>query len=104
MKWLPKNLCKKLSVINGIGVCSLRDFVCSCWLCEFKEQCGKKVFDKCQVKLKDFKIISNVNDFYDIAVKKLDEKIESLLDGCDEAKIAGGMLFFREKEILHCFY
>lgn len=102
MKILPKNLCKKLSVVNGIGVCSLKDCVCNCWLCEYKDKCSR-LFDKCSLKSADFKEIPNASRYYDQATTNLDKQIERIIETEDNEKIIGGLLFQREQEILHCF-
>lgn len=78
--------------------------MCHCWQCEFKEKCGAKAFEKCQLKSEDFKEIPNANVLYDEAVESADRKIQSILKAEDAIKVLGGLLFRREEEILHCFY
>lgn len=104
MKLYPKNLCKKLSVVNRIGVCRLKNCVCSCWMCDHKDKCGKDVFNNCQLKSEDFKEISDAHIFYDNAIRKISNKIQLMMETEDNTKIMGGLLFHREREILHCFY
>jgi hypothetical protein len=104
MKFLPKNLCKKLSVVNGIGVCNLRNCLCRCWNCEYKKKCGKVAFEKCQLKSEDFKEIPNAFTLYDDAIKSADMQILSIMETEDATALVGGLLFRREEEIVHCFY
>ncbi len=100
----PRKICKRLSVRNGIGVCTLRDCVCNCWLCEYKEKCGKTVFSKCQLKSNKFRIISNVSSMYKEALKKIETELGLLIEKEGEKReIIGGLLQIRESEILHCF-
>ena len=104
MKFLPKNLCKKLSVVNGIGTCDLRNCLCRCWNCEINNKCGAEVFEKCQLKSVEFKEIPNAFALYDDAVKIADKEIHSLMEREDPISVVGGLLYRREAEILHCFY
>lgn len=104
VKFLPKNLCKRLLVVNGIGKCSLKECICLCWQCEFKEKCGVKAFEECSLKSRDFKEIPNAFTLYDNAVQSADRRIQSIIETEDSLKVMGGLLFRREKEILHCFY
>ena len=103
LKVRPKKICKRLSVRNEIGVCNLRDCVCNCWLCEYKEKCGKEVFSKCQLKSNRFHKISDVSLMYREALKKIETEIQLLMEKGDRKKIIGGLLWRRESEILHCF-
>jgi len=73
-------------------------------MCRFKEKCGKVVFDNCQLKRKDFKKILDAHNFYEGAIRSLNDKIQSMIEAQDETKVIGGLLFCREQEILHCFF
>ena len=104
MKLRPKKICKRLSVKNEIGICNLKDCVCSCWLCEYKEKCEKEVFKKCQLKSNKFHKITNVSSMYKKALNTIENELQLLLEKGDRKKIIGGLLSRRESEILHCFY
>jgi len=104
MKFLPKNLCKKLSVVGGIGVCNLRNCLCECWQCDYKTKCGQEAFEKCRQKLENFKEIPDAYILYDVASGSADKEIQSIMATEDSTKVVAGLLFRREKEILHCFY
>jgi hypothetical protein len=104
MKFVPKNLCKKLSVVNGIGVCNLRKCLCQCWNCEIKEKCGFKAFERCPLKSDDFKEIPSAIGLYEQAIRSADKKIISMVEKGNRIEILGGLLFRRETEILHCFF
>lgn len=104
MKFVPKNLCKKLSVVSGIGVCNLRQCLCQCWNCEIKEKCGFKVFHECPLKSEDLKEIPNAIRLYEDAISSASKKIESIIEKENPTTILGGLLFRREEEILHCFF
>ena len=100
MKLLPKNLCKKLSIVNGVGVCDLKNCICGCWHCEHKDKCGLG-FEKCQLKTENFREIPNVYTYYEEAIKSIEKRIQTILDTEDKVKIIGGLLAHRETEILH---
>lgn len=104
MKFLPKNLCKKLSVANGIGVCNLKNCLCQCWNCEDNRKCGKNAFEKCSLKSEDFKVIPNAFMLYDDAIKSAERQISSTIEMADPKRLLGGLLYRREEEIVHCFY
>jgi Holliday junction resolvase-like predicted endonuclease len=102
MKLKPKNLCTKLSVVNGVGLCGIRKCICECWHCEYKTQC-QRGFEKCLLK-EDIVEIPNVHTYYERAAKTAEEKIREIFDTEDSVKISGGLAFHREIEILHCFF
>jgi hypothetical protein len=102
MKLAPKNLCKKLSVINRVGFCKLRRCTCECWSCEYKKQC-ENGFEKCLLKT-DVSVIPNAYSFFDRAINSAEKKIQEYFDTEDKLKIIGGLVFHRETEILHCFF
>jgi hypothetical protein len=102
MKLTPRNLCKKLSVVNGVGLCNFRKCTCGCWPCEYKEKCQKR-FEKCLLKDNVVEIPS-AHIFYEAAMQTVDERLEEIFQTEDAVKIAGGLAFHRETEILHCFF
>jgi Holliday junction resolvase-like predicted endonuclease len=104
MKFVPKNLCTKLSVVNGIGVCNLRKCLCQCWNCEIKEKCGFEAFERCPLKSDDFKEIPSAISLYEQAIRNADKKIRSIVEKGNRTEVLGGLLFRRETEILHCFF
>jgi hypothetical protein len=102
MKQTPRNLCKKLSVVNGVGVCTFRKCSCGCWPCEYKEKC-QKGFEKCLLK-GDAVEIPNAYTYYEAAIQSVEKRLEEIFTTEDKFKIAGGLAFHRETEILHCFF
>lgn len=103
MKLVPKNLCKRLSVVNGVGLCNLRKCICQCWSCEYKERC-EKVIEKCLLKKEDVVEIPNAFTFFEAAMSSVDKKIQAIFGTEDLVQIVGGLVFMRETEILHCFF
>ena len=102
MKIVPKNLCKRLSVVNGVGLCSLRKCTCECWPCEYKKQC-EKGFEKCLLK-DNVTEIPKAYTFFEAAISSVDKKIQDIFETEDIVQIVGGLVFHRETEILHCFF
>jgi hypothetical protein len=82
----------------------LRECICQCWNCAFKETCGVRAFEKCLLKSGDFREIPNAFTLYDDAIKSTNKKIQTIFETEDVHKIIGGLLFRREEQILHCFY
>ena len=101
MKLVPKNLCKRLSVANGVGLCRFRRCTCECWACKKKVQC-EKGFKKCLLK-DNVAEMPKAYTFFEAAKGSVDKKIQEIFETEDLVQIVGGLVFHRETEILHCF-
>jgi Holliday junction resolvase-like predicted endonuclease len=107
-----KKACKylKLDSFYKVPLCTIEPIICTYWFCKAKGfktrqlKCNLNCFRNCAIKNPEAEKVSDISKYYNQVINKLEEKLVHYRDKIPDNKFYGGLIAYREHEILKAFY
>ncbi|MCX6723323.1 MAG: hypothetical protein NT094_04660, partial [Candidatus Staskawiczbacteria bacterium] len=107
-----KQACKYLKLDSPfkVPICTIEPIICTNWFCKAKGfttrrgNCNLNCFRNCAIKNPDAAPVLDIDKLYSQTITKLDELLSYYKDKMHPNQFFGGLIAYREQEILKAFY
>lgn len=107
-----KQACKYLKLDSSLKVpiCTIEPIICTYWFCKAKGfrtrhvKCNLGCFRNCAIKNLEATRITDIDKLYSQTIAKLEERLHYYKDKMHPNQFFGGLVAYREHEILKAFY
>jgi len=107
-----RKACKYLKLDSSykVPLCTIEPIICTYWFCKAKGfktkelKCNLNCFRNCAIKNPEAEKVSNISEYYNQIIDKLENRLTFYRNQIPDNKFYGGLIAYREHEILKAFY